>query len=312
MTRVLRVGLTHYQQYFAARVHCAGRPPFATIDDVFVTVAHDACHFISAVDTPAIWELNIWYHTLNCGFRARISGETDFPCIYGDKVGLGRVYVKLDENQPLDFDSWIHGVKDGRSYCGDGMSHILDLKVGDVAVGEAGSGGKISQLDLANPGKVKVAFDAAALLEPKPTEATERVRNSRLDEKPYWNIERCRVGNSRKVPVEIVVNGQAVARKEIVADGKTRPMSFDIDVKHSSWVAVRILPSVHTNPVFIEVGNQPIRASRRSADWCIKAVDTCWNAKQGRIRENERVEAKLAYGRAKSIYEKIKAECVAE
>ena len=54
------------------------------------------------------------------------------------------------------------------------------------------------------------------------------------------------------------------------------------------------------------------RASRRSADWCIKAVDTCWNAKQGRIRENERVEAKLAYGRAKSIYEKIKAECVAE
>ena len=281
-------------------------------NEYIVTVAHDVCHFISAVDTPAIWELNIWYHTLNCGFRTRISGETDFPCIYGDKVGLGRVYVKLDENQPLDFDSWIHGVKDGRSYCGDGMSHILDLKVGDVAMGEPGSGGKISQLDLADPGKVKVAFEAAALLAPKPTEATERVRKSRLDEKPYWHIERCRVGNSRKVPVEIIVNGKAVARREIVADGKTRPMSFDIDIKQSSWVAVRILPSVHTNPVFIEVGEQPIRASRRSADWCIKAVDTCWNAKQGRIRENERVEAKLAYGRAKSIYEKIKAECVAE
>ncbi|MFT5492767.1 MAG: hypothetical protein ACI8V5_003149 [Limisphaerales bacterium] len=281
-------------------------------NEYIVTVAHHVCHFISAVDTPAIWELNIWYHTLNCGFRTRISGETDFPCIYGDKVGLGRVYVKLDENQPLDFDSWIHGVKNGRSYCGDGMSHILDLKVGDVAMGEPGSGGKISQLDLAKPGKVKVAFDAAALLAPKPTEATERVRKSRLDEKPYWHIERCRVGNSRKVPVEIIVNGKAVAHREIVADGKTRPMSFDIDIKQSSWVAVRILPSVHTNPVFIEVGEQPIRASRRSADWCIKAVDTCWNAKQGRIRENERVEAKLAYGRAKSIYEKIKAECVAE
>jgi hypothetical protein len=281
-------------------------------NEYIVTVAHDVCHFISAVDTPAIWELNIWYHTLNCGFRTRISGETDFPCIYGDKVGLGRVYVKLDENQPLDFDSWIHGVKNGRSYCGDGMSHILDLKVGDVAMGEPGSGGKISQLDLAKPGKVKVAFDAAALLAPKPTEATERVRKSRLDEKPYWHIERCRVGNSRKVPVEIIVNGKAVAHREIVADGKTRSMSFDIDIKQSSWVAVRILPSVHTNPVFIEVGEQPIRASRRSADWCIKAVDTCWNAKQGRIRENERVEAKLAYGRAKSIYEKIKAECVAE
>jgi FPC/CPF motif-containing protein YcgG len=34
------------------------------------------------VDTPFVWELNIWYHTLNAGFRTRISGETDFPCIY--------------------------------------------------------------------------------------------------------------------------------------------------------------------------------------------------------------------------------------
>ena len=281
-------------------------------NEFVVTVAHDVCDFISAVDTPAIWELNIWYHTLNCGFRSRISGETDFPCIYGDKVGLGRIYVKLDEGQPLNFDNWVQGLKAGRSYCGDGMSHILDFKVNEVAVGEPGSGKKISQLNLAKPGKVKVTFDASALLEPKPTEETERIRNSRLDAKPYWHIERCRIGNSRKVPVEIVVNGHAVARKTIVADGKTRPMSFDIDLEHSSWVAVRILPSVHTNPVFVEVGSQPIRASRKSADWCIKAVDTCWNQKKGRIREDERTQAKLAYGRARSVYEKIKLESVAD
>ena len=56
----------------------------------------NAVDFISAVDTPYVWELNIWYHTLNVGFRTRISGETDFPCIYGERVGLGRTYVKLD------------------------------------------------------------------------------------------------------------------------------------------------------------------------------------------------------------------------
>ncbi len=63
-------------------------PPFDGIgaNEFIVTVAHDACDFISAVDTPAIWELNIWYHTLNCGFRSRISGETDFPCIYGERL----------------------------------------------------------------------------------------------------------------------------------------------------------------------------------------------------------------------------------
>ena len=50
-----------------------------------------------------VWELNIWYHTLNAGFRTRISGETDFPCIYGERVGLGRSYVKLDGK--LDYDA---------------------------------------------------------------------------------------------------------------------------------------------------------------------------------------------------------------
>ena len=281
-------------------------------NEYVVTVAHDVCDFISAVDTPAIWELNIWYHTLNCGFRSRISGETDFPCIYGDKVGLGRIYVKLDKDQPLNFDNWVQGLKAGRSYCGDGMSHILDFKVNDVAVGEPGADNKISQLNLDKPGKVKVTFDASALLAPEPTGETERIRKSRLDAKPYWHIERCRIGDSRKVPVEIIVNGRAVARKNIVADGTTRAMSFDVELEHSSWVAVRILPSVHTNPVFVEVGGQPIRASRKSADWCIKAVDTCWEQKKGRIREDERTQAKLAYGRARSIYEKIKLESVAD
>src|SRR5205814_3443256 len=43
-----------------------------------------AIDFISTVDTSPIAELNMWYHTLNCGYRTRASGETDFPCIYGE------------------------------------------------------------------------------------------------------------------------------------------------------------------------------------------------------------------------------------
>ncbi len=31
--------------------------------------------------------------------------------------------------------------------------------------------------------------------------------------KPYWDIERARIGESREVPVEVVVNGFPVARK---------------------------------------------------------------------------------------------------
>ncbi|MEX0613816.1 MAG: CehA/McbA family metallohydrolase, partial [Pirellulales bacterium] len=71
-------------------------------NEYIVDVTHDACDFISSVDTPFVWELNIWYHTLNCGFTTRISGETDFPCIYGQRVGLGRVNVKMPGDEPLD------------------------------------------------------------------------------------------------------------------------------------------------------------------------------------------------------------------
>ena len=296
-------------------------------NEYIVTVANGVCDFISAVDTPSIWELNIWYHTLNCGFQARISGETDFPCIYGDKVGLGRIYVKMKPGDKLDFDKWIDGVKDGRSYCGDGLSHIFDFRVtdpsvpslligkrktpiGTVAVGEEGHGGKMSLLNLNKPGKVKVEFDVAALLAAKPTPDTERIRRARLDQKPYWHLERCRLGNTRNVPVEIIVNGKPVATKTITADGSTKSLSVDVDIKHSSWIAVRILPSVHTNPIFVTVAGKPIRASKKSAAWCQKAVDVCWNAKKGRIRAADFKAAKLAYEKAAGIYGGILGESV--
>ena len=274
-------------------------------NEYIVTVVSDVCDFISAVDTPSIWELNIWYHTLNCGFKTRISGETDFPCIYGDKVGLGRVYVKLNPGEKLNFDTWIQGVKDGRSYCGDGRSHIYDFKVNNVAVGEPGDSGKLSQVNLKKPGKVKVSFDVTAMLAAEETDETLRIKNSRLDQKPYWNIERSRIGSTRTVPIEIIVNGKPVARKEIEANGDLSSLDFDVELKESSWVAARIFPSVHTNPVFVEVANKPIHASKKSAQWCRKAVDVCWNAKKGRIRPEELMAAETAYNKARQIYDEI-------
>ncbi|WP_339749397.1 CehA/McbA family metallohydrolase [uncultured Rubinisphaera sp.] len=271
-------------------------------NEYIMTVTHDACDFISAVDTPAIWELNIWYHTLNCGYRTRISGETDFPCIYGERVGLGRIYVKLDDGQELSFDSWVQGLKAGRSYCGDGQSHLMDFRVNDVAVGEPGSDGQLSQLNLPESQQVKITCDVAALLEQKPR---DEIRNLRLDQKPYWHIERCRLGTTQEVPVELVINGEVVATKNIVADGSLTQIEFEARIEHSSWVALRILPSCHTNPVFVEVDNSPIRASKRSAKWCRKAVDVCWEAKKNGIRNEDHQAAEAAYEHARQQYDRI-------
>src|SRR5688500_14608527 len=117
-------------------------------NEFVVDVTHPgAVDFISAGDTPYVWELNIWYHTLNTGFRTRISGETDFPCIYGERVGLGRSYVKLGDK--LEYDAWCEGIRQGNNYVSDGKSHLFNFKVGDAALGEQGS-----ELRLARPGPV--------------------------------------------------------------------------------------------------------------------------------------------------------------
>ena len=133
-------------------------------NEYIVDVTHDACDFISAVDTPFVWELNIWYHTLNCGFTTRISGETDFPCMYGERVGLGRGYVKMDPDQPLDFDHWVEGIRDGRSYCCDGLTHLFDFQINGLGVGEPGDGERNSFLAVKRGEKLKIKCKAAGLL----------------------------------------------------------------------------------------------------------------------------------------------------
>lgn len=285
-------------------------PPFDGIgaNEYIVDVTHHlpgpdgnlvpAVDFISLVDTPSVWELNIWYHTLNVGYRTRVSGETDFPCIYGEKVGLGRSYVKLDGK--LDYDHWCEGVRLGRNYVGDGKSHLMEFKINDVAVGEKGS-----ELTLSQPATVRVSARVAARLNEQPNPSLQKLDYAK---KPYWEIERARIGASREVPVEVIVNGYPVATKNILADGKLQDLSFDLKIERSSWVALRILPSSHTNPIFALVDGKPIRASRRSAEWCLKSVDQCWSHKEKHIKSNEMQDAIQAYDFARAAYRKILTE----
>jgi hypothetical protein len=274
-------------------------------NEYIVTSALGAVDFISTVDTPAPWELNIWYHTLNCGTRTRISGETDFPCIYDERVGMGRSYAKFDG--PLSFDAFAQKIKEGGNYVSDGKSHILDFRVNEAAMGQGDS-----ELRLPGAQRVHVAARVAAYLPETQDEIGAYVAQLAPTVPPYWDLERARVGQSRKVKVELIVNGEAVDSKEIEADGTFVEVSFDPEIKYSSWAALRIYQSSHTNPVFVMVGDKPIRASRRSAEWCAQSVDRCWEMKRKAIRPEERGEAEAAYGEARKRYEAVLAEAAAE
>jgi hypothetical protein len=276
-------------------------PPFDSIgaNEYIVDVTHpNAVDFISTVNTPSVWELSIWYHTLNVGFRTRISGETDFPCVYDSRVGMGRTYAQVDGG--LSFGGWLNGLRSGRSYVSDGKSHLLDFSVNGVEVGR-----NDSEVKLSGGGNVRARVRVAAYLSPQPQES---LRTRPLDQPPYWDIERARIVNTRDVPVELVVNGKVVAAKNVTADGVLREVTFEVPIERSSWITARVLPSSHTNPVFVLVDGKPVRASRRSAEWCLTAVNQCWTQKAPAIRAAERAEARAAYDHAREVYKRLVGE----
>jgi hypothetical protein len=274
-------------------------PRFDSIgaNEYIVDVTHDVVDFISTADTPFVYELNIWYHTLNCGFRTRVSGETDFPCITDARVGGGRSYVHLPAG--LTYDAWCEGVRNGRSYVSDGFSHLMDFSVNGLEAGTRGS-----ELQIERPATVRVSARAACLL------PDTRKESGPLDpdKQPFWSPEHARVAGSRDVTVDVVVNGRAVTSRAITADGALRDLTVDIPIERSSWVALRILGSAHTNPIFIVIGGRPIRASKASAQWCLKAVDQCWSQKSPRIRRAEVESAQRAYDHARARYRQLVSE----
>jgi len=278
-------------------------PTFQSIgsNEIIVDVPLDAADFQCGAELAPAAELNIWYHLLNVGYRTLMLGETDYPCIYDEGPGVGRTYVRLPEppQGKRALEAWTTGLKEGASYFGDGRSHVFDLDV---------DGDPDREHTADAPGSVRVTATIAAWLPEQPPPPPPAGRPA-YSAPVGWHLERARIGASRNVLLELVINGVAVAWQEIVADGTEHEIAFDVTLERSSWVAMRILRSVHTQPIFIEVAGKPIRASRRSAQWLHDSVDALWKAKSGFIRESERAAAREAYDAAQGAYLTRRDEC---
>ncbi len=263
-------------------------------NEYIVTAPHGLIDFYSAGDMPIDWELNMWYHTLNAGMKIPLSGETDFPCASDERVGHARSYFKTDGS--VSYETYLDAIKKGRSYVSDGFSHIINFSVNGLEPGV-----KNSTLNLKGQQKVKVKADVAAYLSAVQSREERVVARSSLDKKPHWNIERARIAN-RKVNVELLVNGFVVDRKEIDADGTFTAVEFNPEITESGWVALRVFASSHSNPVYLELNDQPVLV-RKSVEWCMKALDQCWLTKEPNIREEEKKAAKEGYDWARKWYE---------
>ncbi len=252
--------------------------------EVCVTTAMGVCDFISAMDTDRIPEWNCWYHILNCSFPLKVSGETDFPCISGSRVGQGRVYVQLGKIDAIDFALWCNNLAKGRSYVSDGYAHALSFTVNGVAPG-------FGEVRLDAPGEVEVRAEVAF--------AREMPLGTAVGGPPPQ-------GPTRRV--ELVVNGQVAAHADVPADDRVHTLRFRIPIARSSWVALRHFPQMHTNPVNVLVGGRPIRASRASALWCAGVIEQLWRMRADYIKPEERPEAEKTFRQAIEIYRRIAAE----
>jgi hypothetical protein len=274
--------------------------------EIFVTAALGAADFISAMDTDRIREWNAWYHLMNAGLPVKASGETDFPCMSGTRVGQGRSYVQLGKGSSADYRQWCAGIARGRSYVSDGYAHALEFDVGGKRSGE--------ELQLSGPGRVtvraRVAFSPETPIEPAygaaipvggPRYVGDTVikRETRSLDPTYQRGQRL---------VEIVINGRVAASREVPADGLEHRLEFSVPVERSSWVALREFPQLHTNPVNVMIAGKPIRASRDSARWALACIDQLWRVRSSRISPAERSDAAKAYDEARAVYRKVVAE----
>ena len=274
--------------------------------EICVSVAHGVCDFISAMDTPRVAEWNMWYHLLNCGFPLKVSGETDFPCMSGERVGQGRVYVQLGKQKHLNFTAWCDGLAAGKSYVSDGFAHALSFAVD----GQVSGNGDV-RLDA--PGDVTVE----ALVAFAPSTPAMVAHGFALPPNGRrWSGDTVTLHGPRTDTllaggerlVEVIINGRSAASARVPADGKTHPLRFRIPITRGSWVALRQFPQLHTNPVNVLIGGKPVRASRRSALWCVETIERLREQRRSAIREPERAAAMRAYDEAVEMYRRIASE----
>ena len=165
-------------------------------DGLAISAPGGRIHFIEVLQSeyPAY---RVWYELLDMGFRIAPSAGTDWPCI-PSLPGRERVYV--DVEGPLTRDSFVRGLRAGRTFVTNGP--VLELEAGGVGIG--------GELRLARPSTVRV---------------TGRVQ---------FDPEREHVRE-----LALVQGGKVVRVVDEPTAPGTISLSAEIPIDHSTWLALR-------------------------------------------------------------------------
>lgn len=139
-----------------------------------------------------------WYDLLNLGLRIAPTAGTDYPCNPRTLPGRDRFYTRVEG--PLTPESWLAGVRAGRTFVTNGPA--LELEVEGRGIGD--------ELRLPGPGRVEVRG---------------RVR---------FDPQRDDVG-----ALELVQAGRVIALGESAAEAGRIELRHAVEVRASTWLALR-------------------------------------------------------------------------
>ena len=224
-----------------------------------------------------------WYATLNNGLRVTaVGGEDAISNLHTSKlVGAVRTYVYTAE-RGLDMKAWFAGLRKGHAFVSTGP--LVELTAGGRMPGE----------EIALPlggGDVRLQL---------------RVRSiTPLDK------------------AELVLDGEVVETIRFAGDRRTLDHDTSIQVSRSGWLHARVegLPEerhpldsrwaqAFTNPVWLEVGDQPVR-SRAAAEYSILWIDRLRElaeASPGWRSEAEKRHVFAQFYAARAVYERLASE----
>jgi hypothetical protein len=213
--------------------------------------------------------LQTYYALLNCGFDIQPTAGTANG-VHPVPLGFGRVYVQLDG--PLDHESWLARLRQGRSFVSTGPMLLARC-----------DGRPAGSRFRAMPGqRVRVAGEVYSSHKLERIELVHNGRVRRLAEPA--NAARRAGGYLSRFEVELALEG-------------------------TSWLAVRAFEGreggrwrfAHTSPFHIEVPDRPLRPRRAEVTYLIERM-------RQELARNERVlseEALAEYRAALAAYERL-------
>jgi len=219
--------------------------------------------------TPAPWELNIWYHTLNCGIPLPDQRRDRLPLHpTAKRVGLGRVYGQARRRQSSTSTAGARGSSRAAATSATARATLDRLPIVDRrGVRTARGSGAEARRDPGARSRCRRGWRPN--LEPEATPrapaatATRPARRQAVlgtfvAQRRPRRVLGASTGRGRRHRLPRGAPGGR-GRLHVTA---TSPSTSMVD--KSSWIALRIYPSSHTNPV--------LRRRRRPADPRLEAV----------------------------------------